>query len=176
VTVELLTAGGLAPSALAPSDLADLGDLLLDAVADGASIGFLADLSHQQACEWWQGTLRGPDAVTWVARDQGRIVGTVRLLLVTAPNGRHRAEVSKFLVRRDARGDGHGRALMDALEAAAVADGRWLLLLDTQTSSHAEAVYERWGWQRIGVVPDHAATPDGVLEPTTFFRKTLARP
>jgi acetyltransferase len=171
VTVELLAAGDLPPS-----DLSDLGDLLLDAVADGASIGFLADLTHEQACAWWRSVLASPSALTWVARDGGRVVGTVRLLPVTMPNGAHRAEVSKFLVHRDVRGKGFGRALMDALEATAAAEGRWLLMLDTQTSSHAEDVYERWGWQRLGVVPDHAATPDGVLEPTTFFIKTLGRP
>ena len=171
MTVELIPAAG--PS---PSDLSDLGDLLLDAVADGASIGFLADLTHEQACAWWLTVLTGPSALTWVARDDGRIVGTVRLLPVTMPNGMHRAEVSKFLVHRDVRGKGFGRALMDALETAALADGRWLLMLDTQASSHAERVYERWGWQRFGVVPDHAATPDGVLEPTTFFLKSLGRP
>jgi len=168
VTVELIPAAG--PS---PADLSDLGDLLLDAVADGASIGFLDGFTHEQACRWWRGVLQSPDDLTWVARDQGRVVGTVRLLRATMPNGVHRGEVSKFLVHRDVRGRGFGRALMDALETAAVADGRWLLLLDTQTSSHAEGVYERWGWQRIGVVPDHAATPDGVLEPTTFFMKRL---
>ena len=51
--------------------------------------------------------------------------------------------------------------------------GRTRLLLDTQTGSVAERVYERWGWVRVGVVPDYAADPDGVLAPTTFMTKDL---
>jgi acetyltransferase len=84
--------------------------------------------------------------------------------------------VVKFLVRRPARGRGHGRALLSELESHAGATGRWLLTLDTETGTPAEAMYERWGWQRYGVVEDYAARPDSVLAPTTFFVKRLRPP
>jgi hypothetical protein len=45
-----------------------------------------------------------------------------------------------------------------------------VLVLDT-ASSTAERLYERLGWQRVGVVPDYALMPDGVLCATTFFYK-----
>jgi hypothetical protein len=43
-------------------------------------------------------------------------------------------------------------------------------VLDT-ASDTAERLYERLGWQRVGVVPDYALMPDGELCATTFFYK-----
>ncbi len=79
-------------------------------------------------------------------------------------------------MHRAFRGRGASSALMAALEAEALARGRWLLQLDTQTGTLAERLYEHWGWRRIGVLPDHAAAPDGTLTATTFFAKDLRRP
>ncbi len=156
--------------------VADLAELLLDAVADGASVGFPSSLERDDAMRYWRDALDGA-ALTWVARLDGAapVDGVVRLHPALFPNGRHRAEVAKLLVHRRARDRGVARALMAALEAEAQRRGRWLLVLDTRTGSPAEAVYERWGWQRIGVVHDFAATPDGALAPTTFLTKRLAR-
>jgi GNAT superfamily N-acetyltransferase len=168
VQIELIRAGDASPAVIN-----GLAEVLLDAVAGGASVGFLASLTEQQARAWWRGALQDPGLLTWVARDGDRIVGTVGLVASSYPTGAHRAEVTKFLVHRDARGRGQARALMDALERTAAATGRSLLLLDTETGSHAESVYRRWGWQSYGIVDDHAAAPDGHLTPTTFMSKRL---
>ena len=150
-----------------------LADVLLDAVADGASIGFLADTDAGAATDWWLRALRADDTLTWVARLDGAVVGVVQLRLVAYPNGRHRADVAKLLVHRRARGLGISSRLMASLEAEALRLRRWLLLLDTETGSLAEHLYEKWGWQRVGIVEDHAAVPDGELRATTFFSKAL---
>jgi hypothetical protein len=63
---------------------------------------------------------------------------------------------------------------MAALEAHARADGRWLLLLDTETGGLGEPMYRHWGWTAYGVVVDHSAGPDGRLAATTFLSKRLA--
>jgi GNAT superfamily N-acetyltransferase len=158
-----------------PGDVeAGLADVLVDCVTGGASVGFLDPLDPAEARAWWHGTLADPQAMTWIGRaDDGRIVGSVRLILAGLPNARHRAEVSKLLVHRSIRGRGAGSALMSTVEDAARRLGRTTLLLDTQTGSLAEGLYERRGWRRIGVVDDHALTPDGRLAPTTFFTKRL---
>lgn len=112
--------------------------------------------------------------LTFVARADGSgAVGVVQLRLVNYPNGDHRADVAKLLVHRRARGRGVAHALMERVEAEAAARSRWLLMLDTQTGSPAEGLYERLGWQRYGRLEDHARTPDGTLEPTTFMMKRL---
>ena len=89
------------------------------------------------------------------------------------PNARHRAEVAKLLVHRDARGLGCATALLTALEETAHTLGRHVLVLDTQTGSTAERLYRRRGWQLVGTVDNYAAMPDGRLAPTTFMTKHL---
>jgi GNAT superfamily N-acetyltransferase len=66
-----------------------------------------------------------------------------------------------MLVRRSARRQGIGATLMRAVEKAARADGKTLLVLDTRHRGDAERLYERLGWTRVGVVPDYALFPDG---------------
>jgi hypothetical protein len=62
---------------------------------------------------------------------------------------------------------------MRAAEECARADGRTLLVLDTQAGSVAEAVYRHLGWQPAGQIPDYATTPNGVLHATVYFYKHL---
>ncbi|MER5450444.1 GNAT family N-acetyltransferase [Streptomyces sp. NPDC002764] len=155
-----------------------LADLLVDTVEGGASIGFLAPLDRSEALAWWReraaGTAAGRLAV-WVAHDGGRPVGTVSLDFPDKPNSRHRAELVKLMVHRDARGQGLGRRLLTTAEEAAAAAGITLLHLDTETDSPAERLYRTAGWSRIGAIPDYAAAPDGVLRPTSIYCKALGR-
>lgn len=158
------------------SEVAELAGLLVDAVDSGASVGFLAPLGHDAAARWWATALAAPETLTWLARTDatGPVVGVVRLVLAGMPNGMHRAEGSKLLVHREARGQGIGRALMRALEEHAHAIGRTRLVLDTETGSRAESLYESWGWDRVGTIPDYALGPDGRLGATTFFTRATA--
>ena len=64
------------------------------------------------------------------------------------------------------------RAPHGSIEAAR-GIGRTLLLLDTQADSAGDKLYRRCGWIPMGIVPDHAFTPDGQLAPTTFFYKQV---
>lgn len=154
-----------------------LADLVCDAVEGGSSIGFLAPLDPGEAAAWWEGL--APEAAdgrvaVWAARDGGgRILGTVQLRRGGMPNGRHRAEIAKLVVHRDARGRGLGRALLATAEREAAASGISLLVLDTQTGSPAERLYRSAGWTESGTIPDYAADTAGVLRPTTVFHKKL---
>ncbi|MGW0832468.1 N-acetyltransferase family protein [Streptomyces prunicolor] len=154
----------------------ELADLVTDTVDDGASIGFLAPLGRAAAVDWWReradGVAAGQLAV-WAASVGERVVGTVSLAFPDKPNSRHRAELVKLMVHRDARGEGLGRRLLTIAENAAVAAGITLLHLDTETDSPAEHLYRSTGWTRAGVIPDYAASPDGVLRPTTLYYKRV---
>ncbi|WP_215454039.1 GNAT family N-acetyltransferase [Streptomyces sp. ATCC 21386] len=153
-----------------------LADLMVDTVDGGASIGFLAPLDRATAVGWWE---RRADEVSagrlavWVAHDGGRVVGTVGLALPDKPNSRHRAEVVKLMVHRDARGRGLGRELLETAERTAADSGVTLLHLDTETDSPAERLYGGAGWTRIGTIPDYAADPHGALRPTSIYYKRL---
>jgi GNAT superfamily N-acetyltransferase len=163
-------------AAAAGAAIPALAELLVDAVHGGASVGFDGPFDASAAAEWWRGRIAEVEAGALLllgAREEGRLVGTVQIVLASYPNGRHRAEVAKLLVHSSRRRRGIARALMSALEAEALAAGRTLLILDTETGSDAERLYERLGWTRFGVVPGHAYHPHGGRRPTTFFYKEL---
>ena len=100
-------------------------------------------------------------------------MAAVQLHPAPLPNGAHRATVAKLLVHRSARRSGVATALMEVLEQEALAQGRWLLQLDTETGSAAEGMYLARGWQVLGVLQDHAVRPGGGLAPTSFLFKRL---
>ncbi|WP_426567864.1 N-acetyltransferase family protein [Streptomyces canus] len=154
-----------------------LADLLVDTVDGGASVGFLAPLDRAAAVAWWKeraGGVAAGQLAVWAAHDGDRVVGTVSLDFPDKPNSRHRAELVKLMVHRDARGQGLGRRLLVTAEEAAAAAGVSLLHLDTETDSPAEHLYRTAGWTRAGVIPDYAANPAGHLRPTTLYYKHLA--
>ena len=103
----------------------------------------------------------------------GSIIGTVQILLAQPENQPHRADVAKMLVRRRARRQGVGAALLAAAESCARDAGKTLLVLDT-ASGEADRLYAKLGWQRCGVIPGYALLPQGGLCDTTFYYRTLA--
>ncbi|MEV0617412.1 GNAT family N-acetyltransferase [Nonomuraea sp. NPDC050404] len=169
-TIARLSAGDFAHC------VKELADLLVDAVADGASVGFVAPFDHEAAAAWWRAQAPAVAAgsfLVWGCRVDGAMVATIGLVLPAKPNSRHRAEVVKLMVHRDARGRGLSRALLATAERAALDLGADLLMLDTETGSTAERVYLTGGWTRYGIVPEYAASPDGVLRDCSFFFKRL---
>jgi GNAT superfamily N-acetyltransferase len=196
----LITIRALDPPAYRAA-IPGLAALVVDAVEGGASVNFLAGVTHAEAAAWW--STRSADieagrttafvaidsrarSSTSVGRDvdrepgasdrepgAGAIVGSTLLIRSPNANSPHRAEIGKVLVHRSARRLGVGRALMAAAETRARADGRWLLILDTEAGSAADAFYRELGWQVLGTMPNHAYRSDGVLAPTTYFWKDL---
>jgi GNAT superfamily N-acetyltransferase len=167
LTVRRLDAGA------ALERIHQLADVLLDCVEGGASVSFMLPMARETALSFWRKVLDGVargERTLLVAEDEEGIVGTVQLITDMPENQPHRADVAKLLVHRRARGAGIGRRLMEAVEDAAREQGRRVLVLDT-ASGTAERLYERLGWQRVGVVPDYALMPDGELCATTFFYK-----
>lgn len=163
-------------TATAEARLPELAALLVDAVAHGASVNFLAGFSAAEGERFWRAQLPGiaaSERMLFVAEAEGRLLGTVMLSLAPQPNAPHRAEIGKMLVHSGARRQGLGRRLLEAAEAAALAAGRTLLLLDTETDSAGERLYRSCDWTALGVLPDYAFTPDGRLAPTTYFYKAL---
>ncbi|MBN3764193.1 GNAT family N-acetyltransferase [Burkholderia sp. Ac-20365] len=154
-----------------------LADVLIDCVAGGASVSFMWPLPRDKAVAFWQKVAEGVEEgerALLVAQDaDGRIAGTVQLVLAQPDNQPHRADVAKMLVHRRARRRGVAHRLMAAADDVARDEGKTVLVLDTVTGGDAERVYERAGWQRVGNVPDYALMPDGSFCGTTFYFKHL---
>ncbi|MYS78901.1 GNAT family N-acetyltransferase [Embleya scabrispora] len=158
------------------SSVQGLADLLADVVADGSSLGFVAPFDTTAAASWWrerESAVADGSLHVWITRGAEGVAGTVSLALERKPNGRHRAEVVKLMVHRDARGHGLGRTLLATAERAAARAGATLLLLDTETESSADHLYRAAGWTRYGVVPRYAADPAGALRDCSFYYKQL---
>ena len=154
----------------------ELAALLLETVAAGTSVGFLAPLDRETAAAWWRERAASVDAghhQVWIARDGEQVYGTVGLVRPALPNARHRAEIAKLMVRPSARGHGIGRALLSAVEQSAADEGLSLLVLDTETGSPAERLYRAAGWTEYGSIPGYAGDTTGELKPTTFFYKKV---
>lgn len=158
------------------SHVPDLAEVLFACVEGGAGVGFVLPFSKSDAEAFWRSRLDGMAAGerhTFVALSGGRAVGTVSLELAQQANGGHRADVSKMLVHPECRNRGIARQLLQALDALALSLGRTLLVLDTNTGDVAESLYPKCGYERVGVIPDYALTPEGKLAATTVFFKKL---
>ncbi|MFJ4141842.1 GNAT family N-acetyltransferase [Pseudomonas sp. NPDC089734] len=156
-----------------------LAELLLDAVRNGASVGFMADLNASQAQAWsdsLHAEITNGSLLLWVVVQNEEVLASVQLALCQKPNGLNRAEVQKLMVRQQARGRGLGTQLMEAVEHAAVQHKRGLLYLDTEAGSPAEAFYRSLAYTRVGELPNYCATPDGRYMPTAIYFKTLGQP
>jgi GNAT superfamily N-acetyltransferase len=154
-----------------------LADVLIDCVEGGASVSFMLPLPREKAVAFWRGVAasvaRGERVLLAAEDSEGQILGTVQLIMSMPDNQPHRGDVAKMLVHRKARRRGVAQRLMAAVEDEARKEGKTVLVLDTVTGSDAERLYERAGWQRVGVVPKYALMPTGEFCATTFFFKHL---
>ena len=153
-----------------------LAAVLADCVAGGASVSFMAPFSHEQAraeFETWAAEAEQGRRLILGAFAEGRLVGTVQVILALPPNQPHRGEIAKLLVHRSARKRGIAQLLMEQAESEARAEGKTLLVLDAVTGGDAARLYARLGWTTVGVIPDFALYPDGSPCDTTFFWKAL---
>jgi len=162
--------------ALDDAQIEQLADVLIDCVDGGASVSFMHPLSRDRALRFWRRVAEGValrERALLVAEDALGFCGTVQLLLEQPENQPHRADLAKMLVRRRARRQGVGAALMQAAESAAREHGKTLLVLDAVTDGDAARLYERLGWVRVGAIPDYALFPTGGFCSTTVYYRRL---
>jgi ribosomal protein S18 acetylase RimI-like enzyme len=153
-----------------------LAAVLADVVAGGASIGYMAPFSHEDARDAFASfavEVTHGRRLLFAGFLDGILVGTVQVILAAPPNQPHRGEITKLLVHRSGRRRGMAQQLMERAEAEALTEGKTLLVLDTADDT-AERLYSRLGWTLVGVIPGFALFPDGQPCATTVFYKTLA--
>jgi GNAT superfamily N-acetyltransferase len=157
-------------------DVRGLAALLLDAVASGAAVSFMDDLTQANAEIWWRNAIASasPRAIFLVARDADGIVGSVQVQPAWAPNQPDRGDLVKLLVHRRARRAGLGTQLMARIEEEARNTGYRMLTLDCKAGGPVEDLYRRLGWTYVGTIPRYALDPDGTPHGASIFYKELA--
>jgi GNAT superfamily N-acetyltransferase len=159
------------------AQISGLATALIDCVEGGASVSFMDPLCRDRAVSFWRSVANevavGKRALL-IAEDPAGVCGTVQLIFAQPENQPHRADVVKMLVHRRARRQGLGSALMRAAEETARACGKTLLVLDTVTGGDAERLYQRLGWQRVGIIPNYALLPKGGFCSTTVFYREVS--
>lgn len=136
--------------------LPSLVALLQETVAAGTPMGFFAPLSDKLARDYWLSIvpeLGSGSRVLLAAYDEGVLVGSGQLALAQRQNSSHRAELQKLFVATAARGQGVGKALVDALHDVALRDKRHLIMLNTRRGIPAEGFYKSLGYLEVGVMP-----------------------
>lgn len=166
MTIAELDAEGVA------AHLDELAQLLLDAHASNMALGLAAPLTRERAADAYRQTaarLVPGERVLLAALESDAVVGAVQLARAEAENGRHRAEIQRLVVAADRRGQGIGRALLEAVVERARELGLGLLWLTTHEETGADAAYRRLGWTRLGVIPAYASLPDGSLAGNAYY-------
>ncbi|QXA08991.1 GNAT family N-acetyltransferase [Acinetobacter pittii] len=150
--------------------------LLEDSINNGASIGFLAPIEKNEVLNYWREVnhkLAQGNSRLWIAIQEGKIVGSVQLSLVSKKNGVHRAEVEKLMVLTTARKQGIATLLLNELENFSKEKGLRLLVLDTREGDEPELLYSKVGFVRVGVIPNFALSSNGKYDGTAIYYKRL---
>ncbi|WNN45757.1 MULTISPECIES: GNAT family N-acetyltransferase [Winslowiella] len=162
----------------AQQEHAALCEVLSDCVAQGASVGFIDATDTAPIARFWQDVVYSiacGDKQLLVARQQGKIVATLIVVLAMMPNGAHRAEISKLLVHSAARRQGIARQLMLQAERIVMQARRSLMVLDTRSGDVAEQLYLSLGWRVAGAIPFFARSTEGGFDATTVMYKFLGQ-
>lgn len=150
-------------------DLPGLREVWNEVVRDGMAFPQLEELTDEAAREFF-----AAQDFTAVAEDGGKVLG----LYILHPNnvGRcgHQANAS-YAVSSAARGRGIGEALVRHSLSTAAELGYRLLIFNAvvATNTSAIALYEKLGFQRIGMVPGGFRQKDGAWVDTIMYYHEL---
>lgn len=166
----------LAPLTDSPAIRAALCEMMIEAVASGASVSFMHPLAQGEADAFWRNSLADAASgkkIVLGAFEDTMLIGTFTLVLELPPNQPHRADLAKLIVRNSHRGRGIGTALMLEAERLAIARGRTLLVLDTAIDGGPWQMYEGLGYQLAGIIPGYSYTPHGILTAVKIYWKQI---
>ncbi|SDC65290.1 hypothetical protein SAMN05421663_103251 [Terribacillus halophilus] len=150
----------------------ELASLFQSVVAAGASMNYLHPMTDETAMNYWNSVL-SQQVRLFIGLIDSQIAGTVQLHYSDKENGQHRAEIAKLMTSLKARRKGVARKLLQHAEQAAKADGKTLLLLDTEKEGPANKLYQSEGYVLFGEVPDFAQDAFGTYLAGNFYYKLI---
>ena len=168
-------------AALGEADAPSYRALMLHAY-EAAADAFTSTPQERAAepLSWWVARLADPQGLSHAfgAFLGDELLGTVTLEFSAKPKTRHKAHLIGMFVAQAARGQGAGRALLQAaMRLAGDRPGvRVVTLTVTEGNAPAIALYEAFGFERFGLEPMAIATPQGFKAKVHMWRDMRPAP
>ncbi|MCS6891370.1 MAG: GNAT family N-acetyltransferase [Rhodovarius sp.] len=144
---------------LTDQDLRDLCDATNAAIIEGGGFGWIEPQGRETLERHFRGVLLVPERELFLARLDGRVVGSAQLLRPPRYNEAQAwgATLTHAYIAPYARGHGLARQLIRAVEERAAALGHRVLNLDVrETQTAAIQIFEALGYIRWGTHPAYA--------------------
>jgi len=160
-------------SAFTDEELADLCEATDAAIIGGGGFGWVSPPGRQALERYFRGLMLVPERELFVARLDGRIVGSAQLVRPPRNNEAQAfaAQLMHSFIAPYARGHGLARLLTQRIEDGARALGYHVLNLDVrETQTAAIRLYETMGYIRWGVHPAYARVGGKTIQGVFYFK------
>jgi ribosomal protein S18 acetylase RimI-like enzyme len=160
------------------SDLEDLCEATVAAIADGGGFGWVRAPAMSVLENYWNGVLLVPERQLFVARLNGTVCGSVQLVAPPRNNEAQAfaAQLTSNFLAPWSRGHGLARRMIEIVEDAARHAGFAILNLDVRATQEAAiGLYETMGFQRWGTHPAYARVDDKTVPGHYYFKRLSGR-
>ena len=152
-----------------PADAESIAAIILPTIREGATYALDADLSEADALAYWM----GPDKETFVAEENGVIVGTYFIHPNQAGGGRHVCNCG-YITSRAATGRGVARRMCEHSLAHARSRGYRAMQFNFVVSTNDRAVrlWQTLGFEIVGRLPLAFRHPSaGYVDALVMYRQ-----
>jgi len=152
-----------------PEDFDQVWPLLRDVFRAGDTYAVDPDISRDAALAYWMTQA----SATYVATDEGRVVGTYYIKTNQAGGGAHICNCG-YIVSPDARGQGIAKQLCLHSKVAAAALGYRAMQFNFVLSSNAGAVrlWHKLGFVTVGTIPEAFDHPEqGMVDAFVMYKQ-----
>ena len=152
-----------------PADAAGIWGIIEPVIRAGETYALPREMSQVEALAYWMGA----DRETFVAEEDGRLLGTYYLRPNCPGGGAHVANCG-YVTAGDAAGRGIARAMCEhSLQRAREQGYRAMQFnLVVSTNEHAVRLWERLGFQVVGTLPGAFCHPrHGDVDALVMYRK-----
>jgi ribosomal protein S18 acetylase RimI-like enzyme len=159
-------------------DITDLCEATNAAIIEGGGFGWLEPQERDTLTRHFRGVLLVPERELFLARLDGRVVGSAQLARPPRYNEAQAigAQLTHAYIAPYARGFGLARKLVRAVEERAAALGHRVLNLDVrETQAAAIQIFEALGYTRWGTHPAYARVR-GQIVAGHFYHRMLEAP
>lgn len=155
------------------ADLDDLCQATVDAIRDGIGFNWSVPPAHEVLETFWKGVLVVPERVLFVGRLDGTISASIQL--IKPPPSKQTAafcaSISYHYVAPWARGHGLAKALLQAAESEALAQGFSVITLHVRATQEAAIkLYKECGYTEWGVLPYYESVNGAMIAGHYFYK------